>query len=259
MVPDPSTPIAVIGLPPASERVSEAFSRMVVFLHGVMQADTKVRAILAGYDRSTHATGVYLAEHLAGQRTFFEWRIQYSLRPPRDPDLPEQIAELEAFVDRWKPIAARAVATPTDELDREELQALLQEPLVLPSRVWRAKQWIQCLESLGTVPVEFYQVAWAELVRAGVEEELSHVREVLKVVQEFIRNAPLEAPEREDLALAREATADVALAWLRDRRQQLATKLGPETCTVLGLGDLVPPQPPEVPIREVLAWSGMEN
>lgn len=259
IVPDPNTPICALDLPPPSERVREALSRMAVFLFGVMEPHTKVRALLAGYTPNTHGMGVYLTEHLAGERPFFEWRIHYSLKPPRDPDLPELVAELDAFRKKWLPVAMRAAANTSDRLDRLELQDLLRDPVDKPSRVWRARAWVSITKRLKKVNVNFYQAAWAELVRAGFEDELPRFEEAMKTVEAYIRDAPLEDLERKDIASAREATARNALSWLDERRTQLEKHLDEETRTVLGLGELVPPRPPPFPVAVALRWRAEQN
>lgn len=257
--PDPSTPLRALPLPPPSKRVSNTLSRMSAFLEGVMLPSTKVRAMLSGYTPDAHSMGVYLAEHLAGQRPFSEWRINYSLRPPRDPDLPELVAELDAFREKWLPVVTRAAATISDPLERLELQDVLRDPVNKRSRVWRAKAWVRIATHLKNIDLDFYQVAWTELERAGFADELPRFNQALEIVEAYIRDAPLEDIELEDIANAREATGRCGLVWLEERRKQLEGHLHEDTLAVLGLGERFVSASPPFHIARALSWRVEQN
>jgi hypothetical protein len=126
-------------------------------LYVVNLPEMQARVMLAGYTPQIHADGFYKATVLAGEWPFGEWRQWRSLRPPRDPDLPDLVAELEAFVDRWRPRALSAAANVADPDDRAELTQVLGGPLDRTSRTARAKAWVACVENLYKVPVPFYQ------------------------------------------------------------------------------------------------------
>src|SRR5690606_33854642 len=104
-----------------------------------------------------------------------------------------------------------------------------------------------------------YQAVWAELARAGFEDELRRFEEVLETVQAHIRDAPLEDIERQDIVRARERTAETALTWLDERRQEPEHHPAEETRSVLGLGELIPPPPPPSFVARTLRWPSERN
>jgi hypothetical protein len=132
--------------------------------------------------------------------------------------------------------------------DREELQDYLGAPVERPSRTWRAKACVRCIEHLAEVPMPSYRATWAALVAEGIQAELARFREVLKTVQGFIATAPLDADELADIQAAREEGAASVNAWLTARRSQLAGHFTEETLNLLALGEPVPPPLPDVPL-----------
>lgn len=247
-LPAPRTLLRDLGLPPLSPSAQEQLTRARVFLFVVQQPDVQVRALLAGYSRETHVTGAYAASLVSGERQFGEWRQWRSLRPPRDPDLPELVAALDGFVQRWQPRALAAVAELPNPDHRRELETYLGDDRDRPSRTWRAKAWASHVELLGKIPTPFALAVWDALVAQGIEAELAQFRVTLEAVQRFIAEAPLEAEELAEMQAAREDAVPYVVEWLDARRVEFAPHVSDETFALLALGELVPPQLPDVPI-----------
>lgn len=247
-LPAPNTRLCDLALPPLSPRAEEQLTRICAFLYAVNRPEIQARALLSGYTPEIHAEGVYRASLVRGERSFGEWRQWRSLRPPRDPDLPELVAELDRFAELWRSRALAAAADVPAADDRDELQDFLAESAGRPSRTWRAKTCVRCIEHLGEAPEPFYQATWAALVAQGIQAELPRFHEVLRTVQDFIITAPLDADELADIQAMREESAASISEWLTARRSQLAGHFSEETLSLLALGEPVPPPLPDVPL-----------
>lgn len=248
-LPAPSSRLCDLPLPDLLPPTRELLQRTRACLYVVTRPEIQARAILAGYTPEIHAQGIFCASLVLGERSFGEWRQWRSLRPPRDPDLPELVAELEQFLDRWRPRVMAAVADVPDAGDRGELESYLDGPIERTSRTARAKAWVARIEGLAKVPAAFYADTWAQLVAQGIATELPRFHEVLKTVQGFIVTASLDADELAEIQAAREASASSVEEWLNARRDQFAGYFSDETLILLGLGELVPaPMPPEISI-----------
>jgi hypothetical protein len=225
-----------------------------VFLYVVAnEAPIRERALLAGYTPSTHEMGLYLASHLAGQRSFGEWREWRSLRPSRDPDLPEVLDQLEATVARWRPPALQLVAGMSDELDRVELEAILGEREA-STRVRRARLFIGALEHVRERVLPTFGELWDALAAQGIEPDLARARELLEDTRNYLRSEPLTDDELREMDAARESLVRWVQDWLDERRKQLEAHLDLEALVLLGLGDITPPSMPDVPIWLFLRW-----
>jgi hypothetical protein len=246
--PTPDTLLCELPLPELSPPADEQLTRIFAFLYIVNLQEIQARALLAGYTPEIHAEGVYRASLMRGERPFGEWRQWRALRPPRDPDLPELVAELDRFADHWRARALAAALAAPDPDDRAELEAYLGDSFEHPSRTWRAKACIQCIEHLARVPAPFYRDTWAALVAQGIQTELPRFREVLKTVQDFIIDAPLDDGELAEIHTMREQGADGVRAWLTARRDQFAGHFTEGTLELLALGERVPPPIPPVPL-----------
>jgi hypothetical protein len=243
-LPAPNTPLCDLELPALTLSAREQLTRLCAFLYVVRLPEIQTRALLAEYTPEIHAEGVYCASVVRGERSFGEWRRWRALRPPRDPDL----SELDRFASRWQPPALSAAARVADADDREELEDYLGAPVERPSRTWRAKACVRCIEHLGAVPDPSYRATWAALVDEGIQTELARFHEVLKTVQDFIAMAPIDADDLADIQAAREESAASVAAWLAARRRQFTGHFTEETLNLLALGAPVPPPLPEVPL-----------
>jgi hypothetical protein len=234
---------------PLSDRADEQVRRICVFLHVVNLPVAQTRALLAGYTPEIHADGVFRLRLLSGYFSFAEWRERQALRPHRDPDLPELVSALDHFRATWQPRALALLDRVTGEDDRAELEFYLADVADCPSRALRAKEWASRVEHLPTVPLSCYQAIWGALAEQGIEDELQQFKSTLEVVQDFIRDAPLDADELADMHEQRERAREAVEEWLDHRREQLAEHVDDETQTLLGLGELVPPPLPDVPLE----------
>ncbi|WP_437947938.1 hypothetical protein WME98_45615 [Sorangium sp. So ce296] len=247
-LPAPNTLLRDLALPALCPSADEQLRRICAFLYVVGLPEVQTRALLAGYTPEMHAEGVYRASLVGGERSFGEWRRWRSLRPPRDPDLPDLVAELDRFVNRWRPRALSAAAEVADADDRDELEDYLGASFERPSRTWRAKAFVQGIEHLAEVPIPSYRATWAALVAEGIQTELTRFHEILKTVQDFLATTPLDADEIADIQAAREEGAASIDAWLTARRREFAGHFTEETLNLLALGKAVPPPLPDVPL-----------
>lgn len=238
-----------LPLPELSPWAQERLTRICAFLFVVNRPEIVASALLAGYTPDIHAGGIYRASVVSGERSFGEWRQWRALRPPRDPDLPALVAELDRFVDEWQPRVMAAVAATADEGDRDELTSYLGDSVKRPSRTWQAKSWAARVEHLAKVPEPFYQAAWAALVKEGIEADLVRFHEALATVQAHIREAPLDADELSDIQAMREEGAASVQEWLDERREQFKGHVDAKTLELLALGERVPPPLPDVPLH----------
>jgi hypothetical protein len=239
-----------------SRRAREQLARISAFLYIIVRRpEVQTRAILAGYSQSTPHGGAYLAEWLAGQRPFLEWREWRALRPPSDPELPELVSELDAWRVRWQPRALAAASDLEDPDDRVELESLLGERNQDCCLTLRARRYAQAIELLAKTPVDGYQTTWRRLTEQGIQAELKRFHRALKTVEDYIRNAPLEASEVADIHDARERKADLIAEWLSERRTELEGRLSEETMVLLALRDAAPPPLPNVRIRVLFDFS----
>jgi hypothetical protein len=238
---------------PLSPEADEALRRIRVFLFAIRRPEWVTTAMLAGYTPETHSDGVYRASQVSGERPMWEWREWRALRPQRDPDLPDQVAELESFADRWRERGLAAAAGIVDPEDRKEMLGYLRAFDDYPSRTWRAKVTVACLKDLGNVNEEFYQVVARQLQAEGFFDALPRFEEVLSSVQDYIRGLPVDDVERRDIHEAREDAADWVRKWLQERRQQLA-HLDEVDRTFLGLEALVPPPGFEPPLAFLVGF-----
>jgi len=247
-------PLRAPDLPELSDDAAEMLRRARVFLYGVRRPPVVTTALLAGYTEAIHRLGCYQTGVLSGERSFGEWREWRALRPPRDPDLPELVAELLAFADKWQARALAAAEGIEDEEDRAEVTSFLAGR-TYPSKTWSAKARAQCIRKLGKVPAPFFRQVYNELAAQGIEDELGGFDETLSTVQDFIRQAPVDEAEIEDIRRRREDAASWLHAWLHERRDQLAAALGEVDLTVLGLGPMVPPPGFEPPINLLYSFN----
>jgi hypothetical protein len=213
---------------PLSRRADDALRRLAMFLVAIQRPHLQTPAMLASYDERTHNEGAYLASWLAGEQSLERWRLTWARKPGIDPDLPEEIAALEAFVAAWHPRALAAAEAVEDPGDRGEVLSYLDGNLDRPSRVWRASAWIARVEHLAEVPVELYQTTWRALLAQGFAPELARANEVLERVRSFLATGPLLAGEIAAIHDARESTAPDAERWLEARRAQLAGHVSAE-------------------------------
>lgn len=238
-LPPPSTLLCDLIDRPPSEAADEAVRRARAFLVAVSLGGFWTRAVLHGYTQSTHQTGVYLFSLATGERSFEEWRLWRSLRPGRDPDLPELVQRLADFRQRWLPRALEVVSVLADEGDRGEAIYYIGEKEERPSRTWTAKAFVQRLRGMEKDPL--FSPLWSALVARGLLEELPAFDRALADVQEHIRTIPVDDAELADMFEAREDAAEKLEKWLADRKRELASALNEEETLVLGFGDLVPP------------------
>ena len=230
-----------LDLPELSDESEETLRRARVFLFSIKRPEWIAPAMLAGYTPEIHQDGVYRTSLLSGERPFREWREWFALRPARDPDLPELIEKLKAFGDDWQQRALSIVrARVADDDERSELLRYIESDEPRPSRTWEAKSVIARLEYIESVPLDFYQGVWEGLCEEGFSEELSQFKSILREVQNWIRRAPLDASEMEDIQQSRERAAPLVRDWLEERRRQLA-HLDVGDLTLLALGELIPP------------------
>jgi len=229
-----------LGLPPLSAPVDELRRRTYTCLRAIAQGGLWVKVALAGYTVKAHEDGIYIVALLGGQRTFGEWRLLRSLRPMRDPDLPRHVATLDRFFERWQPLALGAADAVQEQAERDEVKIYVQtDPFFSTvSKTWRAKNFANRLRGLAKIPI--YAAAWDSLVAAGLEDELVSFDAVLGEVQRFIREAPLEPAELDEMHHARERHGPEAQAWLDERRAQFAS-LSLRDRDTLALGDIAPP------------------
>jgi hypothetical protein len=232
---------------PLSPDAEATLRRARVFLYGAAMPARRTALLLAGYGPDTHRDGVFRLSILSGERSFDEWRLWRALRPPHDPDLPEQVASLEAFADRWLALARAAAARLVDPGDRNEVETYLAEERTFPSRTWRAKAMVQRLRHLKDDPTTFYQEVADELAARSFEAELVAFDETLKAVQAWIGQAPIDEVELADMHRAREDAARHVREWLEARGAELA-ELDEVERTILGLGEVEPPAGFEPPI-----------
>ena len=223
--PGPDVPLRAlreIGMPPLSREADETLRRLHVFLFSIAQGRFWVPAALAGYTTDEHARGVFLARGLRGDNSFGIWRVSRARRPPHDPDLPEQVAVLERFFRKWRPLVLAAIDVYPDPRDREELHALFGERPEEAARsiTWKTWSFTNLFEYLPKG--EFYQPLWDELVKHGVEAELAECKAVLEEVHAYLREIPLEPGELEAIAKSLEGYGESAGKWLEERRTQLA-------------------------------------
>jgi hypothetical protein len=242
--PPPHTWLCELDTEPLSLRADEALRRLAMFLCAIQRPHLQTPALLAGYDEQTHLHGAYLASWIAGEQSLERWRITWALKPRVDPDLPDEIAALEAFVAAWQPRALAAVEVVEDPGDREEVRSYLGGELDRPSRVWRASAWIARVEHLAKVPADGYETTWRALVAEGFVPELARANEVLETVRRSLAEGPLLAGELAAIHAARESSAADAERWLAARRVQLAGHLSAESLFVLALDEGVPPPLP---------------
>jgi hypothetical protein len=232
---------------PLSPAAAVTLSRARVFLFGIAIPARQAAALLAGYTPDTHRDGVFRTSILSGERSFGEWRQLRALRPPRDPDLPELVASLEAFAERWRALSLAAAQRVEDAEDRAEIQACLEAGREYPSVTWRAKATVQLMRHLKKIPMASYQVVWNELAVQGFEDEVGSFDETLKTVQDWIERAPVDKAEVADMHRAREDAAGPVRDWLAARSAEL-DGFDELDRTVLGLGALEPPAGFEPPI-----------
>ncbi|MBN8615643.1 MAG: hypothetical protein J0L92_33920 [Deltaproteobacteria bacterium] len=232
---------------PLSREAEETLRRLHVFLFSIAQGRFWVPVALAGYTTDEHARGVFLARGLRGDNSFGIWRVSRSRRPPRDPDLPEQVAALARFLEKWRPRVLAALDVYPDPDDREQLRTLFEErpEEATRSTTWKTWSFTNLFEYLPKG--EFYQPLWQEIVRQGVEAELAECKGVLDDVHAYLRDVPLEQEELDAIAESLEGYGRSAAKWLDERRKQLAA-LDPSDLEVLGLGETVPPPGFEPPL-----------
>lgn len=252
--PQPDRRLCELDRQPLSSRADEALRRVGAFLYVVNRPAVQLQALLAGYNADIHGTGAYAASWLAGERWFEEWRLLWAQKPRVDPDLPEELDELDALVAEWQPRVLAAVAAvevaPPDE--RAEIAAYLGSKRDEPTRCWRASAWVARVEHIRAVPLASFQATWQALVDRGIQPALRRATELLVTVRRFLYEAPLEAPELAAMHAARERLASDVERWLDERRRQFAGLLSEDTLRLLALGEPVPPHlPAGVALRDV--------
>ncbi|MBN8613468.1 MAG: hypothetical protein J0L92_22935 [Deltaproteobacteria bacterium] len=220
---------------------------MHVFLFSIAQGRFWVPVALAGDTSDEHARGVFLARGLRGDDSFGLWRVSRARRAPRDPDLPEQVAALERFFRKWRPLILEAIDVYPDPADRHELHLFLDERPEETERgiTWNTWSFTNCFEYLAKG--ELYGPLWKRLVEQGVEAELAECKAVLEDVHAYLREVPLEQEELDAIAQSLEGYGESVRKWLDERRRQLAS-LDPSDIEVLGLGETVPPPGFEPPL-----------
>jgi hypothetical protein len=245
-LPAPRTLLIELDRKPLSAESAALLRRARAFLYGISRPARHVAALMAGYTAETHVDGVYRLSILSGERPFSEWRQWRALRPPRDPDLPEAIAELARFATSWRERAVAATSDIAADDDRAEVLEILAAP-EHPSATWNAKSTVQQLRAMEKSPWEPHRVIWAALVRAGIALELPAFDARLKEVQDFIARAPLDEAELADIHRARQDAAPTVSTWLDARRAQLASFSHDER-VALGLAEEPPPPGLEPPL-----------
>lgn len=231
-------------LPPLSEAADEALRRAWALLVSVQQDELRTEVIGLGYTKDIHGQGVWLVSCVAGEQPFWKWREWRVLRPPLDPDMPAEVAQLAAFVQRWQPLAIAAVyQLHLAGDDEQELLSYVTLDREFSSTTWQAKTYGNMLEHLTRVPSDFYQSLGRQLAVQGLDSELATMRATLARVQQHLRDRPVDEDERRDIQAWREDSARELHGWLDARRTQLAD-LGEELLTLVGLGDVVPPAGP---------------
>ncbi|MBI4952891.1 MAG: hypothetical protein HY908_12730 [Myxococcales bacterium] len=229
---------------PLGPRADEALRRIGAFLYGVNLPRVQGYALLAGYDPHIHRMGAWAASWLAGERSFEEWRLAWAQKPRVDPDLPAELAALDAVVAEWHPRVLAAAATVPDAGERAEIEDYVGSNLERASRTWRASAWVGRVEQLAKVPLGSYRATWRVLVGAGIEAALRRAHALLDTVRGHLLRAPLGAPELAAMHAARERLATDVERWLEERRRQLG-HLSEDTLRLLALGAPVPPPLPE--------------
>jgi hypothetical protein len=234
-----SCTLSEFDLPPLSQEADEALRRARVFLFSARLPAWQTLLLRAGYTPKQHEDGVSWARILSGEGSFAEWRLWRSLRPPRDPDLPERVTQLSAFARRWLPQAqetARGVIDDPDVLAviLNSLSGLLE----YPSETWKANAFAACLRGMESEPL--YQPVWTALLGQGIQQDLAVLDRALSDVQAYIRDAKLDRAELDDIGRSREHAAVNVRRWLDERREQLVD-IDEEDLAVLALGPVVPP------------------
>lgn len=237
--PADSTPLHDIDRAPLSEASEQARRRATVFFLSLSRPNVLTQALLAGYDEEAHNAGLFLLRIVNAEGSFGDWRRSYARKPAADPDLPELVAELDAFASRWRPITIATADRMKTSDERDEIRRLFAESSEdSRSRVRRARGFVHLLESLENEG--FYAPIWEGVVAAGFLAELPRFHEALATVQEFIRNAPVGDAEMATIHASREAMAASLRAWLDGRRTQFADVVG-AALDLMGLGEGVPP------------------
>jgi hypothetical protein len=216
--PDPSTRIRDLdGLPRLGERADEVLRRARMFVFAVAQGGFWVRAAMAGYTPQAHGIGLYLVSWLGGERSFEEWRSVRASRSTKDPDLPDAVAELRAFLERWQPLA-RSVAEGIEDADlREEVLSELSDEGRQPRTI--TARAIALAELLASFAVgEAYETFWRGLVAEGIEAAAARAKIVGEEARTHVENEAFVAGELEEIQLERERIADGVQRWLDERR-----------------------------------------
>jgi hypothetical protein len=251
--PPSNTRLRDLALPPLSDDSEAALRRARVFLYGIARPARQAQAILAGYTPDIHRDGVFKLSLLSGERSFGEWRDWRALRPPRDPDLPREIAVLAAFAEDWLARALAATSAIADEGDREEVCSMLKMDIDRSCATAKAATIVGRLRPLPNAVWEPYGVVGRALEDAGFTAALADFDRHLRTVQDAIRQAPLDKAEIADIHASRESAARHVREWLDARRTQLAS-FHPDELAILGLGETVPPPGFEPPIQELAAF-----
>lgn len=243
MLPGPNTPLCELDRTPLSPHGEETLLRLSGFLCKVGLPVLKVAALLCDYSKDVHQTGVYYATHLAGRRPFWEWREWRSLRPPVDPDVPEQVARLDSYCKKWEPLVHDAVMVLADAEDRDELLSYLERDR--PSVTWRSRSWMRAVSNLKKVPVPSYQATWEHVRKLGFDVDYARFQRLAESVQDAIRQAPLHECELEEIHEHREEFARRSRDWLDQRRQSFQSTFDKEQLSLLALGEPVPQPLPD--------------
>jgi hypothetical protein len=234
-----SCPLSAIDGAPLSDEAQVTLRRARVLLRRVCEPGWQARALLLGYVPQAHDAGLALQGWVAGELELDAWRRLRAMRPPSDPNLPHELAQLEAFADEWTDRARCAAQSVADPGHLRRVLKLQTE--VFPSTAWRVTSTIEMLITIAWASLASSREILEQLCADGFEDALTSVLPILRIVREAIRTAAVTDEEIADIHSARERHARELHDWLEARRGEFH-RLSEQDRRTIGLGT-IPPLP----------------